>query len=335
MLGGLALKWQWRKRRQRGRQAGRPAEPRLRARAGLLGEVRALLRRRAAPDSDSGRRDRHDARPARAYCDENTIGVVPTLGITFTGAYEPVAEIAAALDALRGEDAASTSRFTSTPPAAASSPRSSSPISSGTSGCPASSRSTPPGTSTGWRRSASAGSIWRDTADLPEELIFRVDYLGGDMPTFALNFSRPGGEIIAQYYNFIRLGRDGYRAHPAGVRRHRAVPRRRGRGDGAVHAALRRQRRPAGDRLHAERSGRRGLLALRSLRSACACAAGRSRRIRCRPIASDTVVQRILVRHGVSRDMASLLAADIRRALDHFKAHPVPRTAEHRAGFHH
>src|SRR4029453_12799106 len=53
--------------------------------------------------------------------------------------------------------------------------------------------------------------IWRDVGDLPEDLIFRVDYLGGDMPTFALNFSRPAGEIVAQYSNFLRLGRDGYR----------------------------------------------------------------------------------------------------------------------------
>ena len=52
--------------------------------------------------------------------------------------------------------------------------------------------------------------IWRDKAELPEELIFNVDYLGGHMPTFAFNFSRPGGQIIAQYYNFLRLGREGY-----------------------------------------------------------------------------------------------------------------------------
>ncbi len=38
-----------------------------------------------------------------------------------------------------------------------------------------------------------------------------VNYLGGNMPTFALNFSRPGGQIIAQYYNFLRLGMEGYR----------------------------------------------------------------------------------------------------------------------------
>ena len=49
----------------------------------------------------------------------------------------------------------------------------------------------------------------------------------------------------------------------------------------------------------------------------------------------ETVVQRILVRHGVSRDMVALLAADLRRALQHFKAHPVPRTGEHRVGHHH
>jgi glutamate decarboxylase len=54
--------------------------------------------------------------------------------------------------------------------------------------------------------------LWRDMAALPEELIFYVNYLGGEMPTFALNFSRPGAEVAAQYYNFFRLGRSGYRA---------------------------------------------------------------------------------------------------------------------------
>ncbi len=53
--------------------------------------------------------------------------------------------------------------------------------------------------------------VWRTPADLPEDLVFHVNYLGGDMPTFALNFSRPGAQVIAQYYNFIRLGREGYR----------------------------------------------------------------------------------------------------------------------------
>ena len=52
--------------------------------------------------------------------------------------------------------------------------------------------------------------VWRGADDLPEELIFHVNYLGGDMPTFTLNFSRPGNQIVGQYYNFIRLGRTGY-----------------------------------------------------------------------------------------------------------------------------
>jgi glutamate decarboxylase len=53
--------------------------------------------------------------------------------------------------------------------------------------------------------------VWRDPAALPEELVFQVNYLGGNMPTFALNFSRPGAQVAAQYYNFLRLGFEGYR----------------------------------------------------------------------------------------------------------------------------
>ena len=53
--------------------------------------------------------------------------------------------------------------------------------------------------------------VWRDREDLPEELVFHCNYLGGDLPNFALNFSRPGNQVIAQYYNFLRLGREGYR----------------------------------------------------------------------------------------------------------------------------
>ena len=53
--------------------------------------------------------------------------------------------------------------------------------------------------------------VWRDRAELPEQLVFHVNYLGGDMPTFTLNFSRPGNQIVGQYYNFLRLGRAGYR----------------------------------------------------------------------------------------------------------------------------
>ena len=68
--------------------------------------------------------------------------------------------------------------------------------------------------------------VWRDADALPEDLIFWVNYLGDNMPTFALNFSRPGAQVVAQYYNFLRLGFEGYRG--AGVRARR--------GDAALRA---------------------------------------------------------------------------------------------------
>ena len=52
--------------------------------------------------------------------------------------------------------------------------------------------------------------VWRSKEYLPEDLVFRVNYLGGDMPTFTLNFSRAGNQVVGQYYNFLRLGREGY-----------------------------------------------------------------------------------------------------------------------------
>ncbi|KAL1833526.1 hypothetical protein ACET3Z_003177 [Daucus carota] len=53
--------------------------------------------------------------------------------------------------------------------------------------------------------------IWRNKADLPEELIFHINYLGADQPTFTLNFSKGSSQVIAQYYQLIRLGFEGYK----------------------------------------------------------------------------------------------------------------------------
>lgn len=52
--------------------------------------------------------------------------------------------------------------------------------------------------------------LFRDEKDLPKDIIFNVNYLGGNMPTFTLNFSRGAATVIAQYYNFLRLGKEGY-----------------------------------------------------------------------------------------------------------------------------
>ncbi|XP_078179785.1 glutamate decarboxylase-like isoform X1 [Carex rostrata] len=53
--------------------------------------------------------------------------------------------------------------------------------------------------------------VWRSKEDLPDELIFHINYLGTDQPTFTLNFSKGSSQIIAQYYQFIRLGFEGYK----------------------------------------------------------------------------------------------------------------------------
>jgi len=333
MLGGLALKWRWRKRRQ---AAGRPHDrPNL-----VCGPVQICWKKFAryfdvelreiplAGHAVGMTPDQIDA-----YCDENTIGVVPTLGVTFTGSYEPVKEISDALDVIQAErgldipihvDAASGGFIAPfVQPDLAWDFRLERVKSINTSGHKYG--LAPLGV--GW-------VVWRDATDLPEELIFRVDYLGGDMPTFALNFSRPGGEIIAQYYNFIRYGRDGYRSiQQACVDTARFLA--------AEIAAM-----GPFDLLY---DGHGGLPAvaytLKNPAGAGFSLYDLSDRVRMRgwQIASyplpanrqDTVVQRILVRHGVSRDMAELLAGDIRRAIDHFASHPVPHTAEHRPGYHH
>ena len=193
-------------------QDPRPAEPGDGLeRPGLLGEVLPVLGRRAEVRADGAGPVAPGRPEAAAQCDENTIGVVAIMGSTMDGSYEPVAEINAALDGLAATPAASTCRSTWTPRQAGSSRRSSSRTSSGTSGCRGSRRSTRSGHKYGLVYPGVGWVVWRDADALPEDLIFKVNYLGGEMPTFALNFSRPGAQVAAQYYNFLRLGYSGYR----------------------------------------------------------------------------------------------------------------------------
>jgi glutamate decarboxylase len=210
MLAGMALKWRWRDRmRAAGKPTDRPnlvmganvqvcwekfcryweVEPRL---VPMEGETYHLTAERAVE-----------------HCDENTIGVVAILGSTFDGSYEPVKEISDALDKFESErgiyvpmhvDAASGGfvapfltpdlewdfRIKRVQSINASGHKYGLVF---------------PGV--GW-------AIWRDTEALPKDLVFDVNYLGGHMPTFSLNFSRPGSEVIAQYFMFMSLGREGY-----------------------------------------------------------------------------------------------------------------------------
>ncbi len=212
MLGGLALKRRWQKARGVG-DGGEVGRPNI-----VMGANVQVCWEKFANYWDVEARlvpvegDRLHLSGAEAVkrCDENTIGVVAVLGSTYDGSYEPVGEICAALDDLQARtgldvpvhvDAASggfVAPFLD-PDLAWDfrQPRVASINSSGHKyGL------VYPGV--GW-------IIWRDEAALPQELIFHVNYLGDTMPTFALNFSRPGGQIVAQYYNFVRLGFDGYK----------------------------------------------------------------------------------------------------------------------------
>ncbi|MFF9482085.1 glutamate decarboxylase [Streptomyces sp. NPDC014733] len=152
-----------------------------------------------------------DPRAAADLCDENTIGVVAVLGSTFDGSYEPVAEVCAALDALQertgldipvhvdGASGGMVAPFLD-------------PDLTWDFRLPRVSSINTSGHKYGLVYPGVGWALWRDAAMLPEELVFRVNYLGGDLPTFALNFSRPGAQVVAQYYTFLRLGREGYRA---------------------------------------------------------------------------------------------------------------------------
>jgi glutamate decarboxylase len=218
MLAGLALLWRWRARR---RAAGKPAD-----RPNLVTGINVQVcwekfcrywdvEPRLAPME--GARRHLDAEQAVALCDENTIGVVAVLGSTFDGSYEPVARIASALDDLHAREGIDVPMHVDAASGGFVAPfiqpdlewdfRLARVQSINASGHKYG--LVYPGI--GW-------ALWRDAAALPEDLVFRVNYLGGDMPTFALNFSRPGSQVVAQYYMFLRLGREGYRAVQQGCR---------------------------------------------------------------------------------------------------------------------
>ncbi|HEX3781052.1 MAG TPA: glutamate decarboxylase [Pseudonocardiaceae bacterium] len=211
MLGGLALKRRWQnKRRAEGKSTEKPnivmgvnvqicwdkfanyweVEPRL---VPMDGD-RFIL----------------SAEEAVKLCDENTIGVVVILGSTFDGAYEPVEEVCKALDAFQERTGLDIPVHVDGASGAMIAPfcdpdlewdfRQPRVASINTSGHKFG--LVYPGV--GW-------ILWRDLEALPKELVFNVNYLGGNMPTFALNFSRPGAQVAAQYYNFVRLGFEGYR----------------------------------------------------------------------------------------------------------------------------
>ncbi len=210
MLGGMALKWRW---RERMRAAGKPTDrPNMVMSIGVQVCWEKFCRYwdvepRYVPME--AHRRQLTGEEAVKLCDENTIGVVAILGVTYDGAYEPVADIAAALDRLQAETGLDVPLHVDGASGGFVAPF------------------LQPGLEWDFRlprvQSINASGhkyglvfpgvgwiLWRDPEALPDDLVFNVNYLGGEMPTFALNFSRPGAQVCAQYYNFIRLGREGY-----------------------------------------------------------------------------------------------------------------------------
>lgn len=335
MLGGIALKRRWHKRRYAtGKSAGKPNL--------ICGPVHVCWQQfaryfdvelREIPCE--GSRLLMTPEEVIRRCDENTIGVVPTLGVTYTLQYEPVQEVAFALDDLEEErgldipihvDAASGGFIAPFIHPALTwdfrIPRVKSINASGHKfglsplGC-------------GW-------AIWREPHDLPEDLICRVKYLGGSIPTFALNFSRPGGQIACQYYNFIRLGRDGYRKITQNC--------------ADVGAWLSDQIQKLGP-FEVVYDGRGGIPGctwkIKKGEDPGFTLYDLADRLRVRgwqvpaypmpPHRTDLVVQRVLARLGLSRDLAELLTDDMKRAMQHFEENPSLKslTLAEAGGYHH
>jgi glutamate decarboxylase len=210
MLGGLALKRRWQLAR---RAAGESTEkPNL-----VLSSAVQVCWEKFCNYWDVEARyvpitDEHkvlDGFELDKYVDENTIGVVAIMGVTYTGMYEPVAQIAAALDKIKSDTGLDIKIHVDGASGGMIAPflqpdlewdfRVDRVVSISTSAHKYG--LVYPGL--GW-------VVWRTIDDLPSDLVFDVTYLGGHMPTFALNFSRPGAQVLLQYYLFIRLGWDGY-----------------------------------------------------------------------------------------------------------------------------
>jgi glutamate decarboxylase len=312
-LGGLAMKWRWRAARQ---AAGKPADrPNL-----VLGANVQVCWEKFARYFDVEPRyvPLTDERfvigvdEAMALVDENTIGVVGILGSTYTGEYEPIAALSAALDKRFAADGVDVPIHVDAASGGFVAPFLH-PELAWDFRLPRVRSINVSGHKYGLVYPGVGWVLWRDVADLPKELIFEVDYLGGSHANFSLNFSRGASQIVAQYYNFIRLGKTGYRQIMVAL------------SDTAKWIAAQ----------LAERSELVLLASGTDLPVVCFRLAGQlgfsvfdvSALLRQRgwvvpaykmaPDAEDVEVLRVVVREGLSRDLASSLVKDIGEAIDH------------------
>jgi glutamate decarboxylase len=320
-LAGLALKWRWRARRQ---AEGKPASnPNI----VMGGNVQVCWEKFARYFEVEPRyvplsADRYviGVDEAVKLIDENTIGVVGILGSTYTGEYEPIGELNDAVMELNSQHGWDIGLHVDGASGAFVAPF------------------TKPGLAWDFRlpavRSINASGhkyglvypgvgwvIWRSEEDLPNDLIFHVNYLGGDQPTFNLNFSRGAGQVLAQYYNFLRLGRQGYTEIMEGL--------------DATASYLAKAIEAVG---HFEILSKPGTVPLVCFRLADVGGGNGTRpytvfdisaHLRQRgwivpayslaPNAEHISVLRVVVRENFSRDMAELLADDLARTVEHLE----------------
>jgi glutamate decarboxylase len=211
MLGALSLKWKWRDRRQK---AGKPVD-----RPNLVfgGDVHVVWEKfcryfDVEPRIVPLKPDKYTIGPedVEPHIDENTIGVAAVLGTTFTGHADDITGINDYLVSLKTErgldvpmhvDAASGGFvWPFLYPHSEWDFRLEQVRSINVSGHKFG--LVYPGI--GWL-------VFRERSDLPEDLVFYENYLGKRDATFTLNFSTGSAMVLAQYYNFVRLGHDGYR----------------------------------------------------------------------------------------------------------------------------
>lgn len=221
MLGGMAMKFRWRKRAEALGIDTNAKKPNLIVSSGyqVVWEKFCVywdIELREVPLSDFNNLTL-DPQKAIGLCDDYTIGIVPIMGITYTGGFDDIV----ALDKLLSDynqhaklsvpihvDAASGGLYLPfMQPDLAWDFRLKNVVSISTSGHKYG--LIYPGI--GW-------VLWRDKEYLPEELVFKVAYLGDFEPTFQINFSRSGSQIWAQYYCFVRWGFEGYKAVHAKTR---------------------------------------------------------------------------------------------------------------------
>ena len=337
MLGGMAMKRRWETTRK---AAGQPIDrPNL-----ITGPVQVCWHKfarywdielREIPMEN----DRLLMTPDEVLkrCDERTIGVVPTLGVTFTCQYEPVKAVAEALDQHQQKTGFDIPIHVDAASGGFLAPFCS-PELEWDFRLPRVRSINASGHKFGLSPLGVGWVMWRNVNDLPDDLVFWVNYLGGNMRDLALNFSRPGGQVVCQYYNFLRLGKEGYRKiHEACYDSAQYLAEKIGSmgpfeilyggemGSGIPALCWRiKEGVDPGFSLYdlADRLRTRGWQV-----PAYSLPANRQ----------DLVIQRILVRHGVSRDLGSILLRDMREAIEYFSRHPIktPMTAEEASGFSH